>query len=83
MLEFEHSKQRALERYDFELSLEDYEFMCSVALKGMILHEDDNGGNPQKTICIRHKDIDFYAVWSDLRETITTFLPPEHFNKSI
>ena len=79
---YEHARQRAHERYNFDLSLSEYKAMCdgiATRFASVVIKSEDNGGNPQLVIALEWNGKKFYVVWSEIRSCITTFLPPEHF----
>ena len=75
---FNHTKQRLLERYDIDISIEDYNYLCK-KVKGkkdaklvMIEHQKD-GDQYTYDIHFRYREV-IRVVWNEEKQYITTAL---------
>lgn len=82
---FNHTKQRILERYNFELSRHDYDSMCEkIKSKKDIVYimMEKQKGDTQYTYDIQFKHRrDIRVVWSEKRQCITTVLKRRSFSE--
>ncbi len=79
---YQHTKQRAKERYNLQLSKSNYNQLCQQiknrSLVVQIKKEVQKRGT-QRVFKVRFRDCNLYAVYLDETETITTLLPPNDF----
>jgi len=75
---FNHTKKRLLERYDIDISMEDYNYLCK-KVKGkkdaklvMIEHQKD-GDQYTYDIYFRYREV-IRVVWNEEKQYITTAL---------
>lgn len=79
---YQHSKQRAKERYDLFLTKSNYENLCARIKSGQfvfVLKEEKQKRGTQLTCQLRFKEQNVYVVYLVETESITTFLPYESF----
>ena len=77
--EYKHCVQRAHERYGLELTEEAYAELCLLAQSGRVIQQEQQ----QKIVQVRSVLLDrtVYVTWDEIRECVTTLLPPEHFEE--
>lgn len=81
---YDHSKQRAKERYGITLTRKDYDHLCDrIRRKNQVreVSTEKNGEDVQTLFEIGYKGQILLAVYSGARDRITTFLPPIDFAK--
>ena len=79
---YQHSKQRAKERYDISLTKSNYEALCDRIKAGrfvFVLKKERQKRGTQLTCQLRFKEQNIYVVYLVETASITTFLPCESF----
>lgn len=76
---FEHTKQRAKERYGLDLDQKTYDKWCALAKKAKAINTEKDGKVIQTTHIILWNNLKVICVYENIRDCITTVLPPEQF----
>lgn len=79
---FNHFKDRLKERYDLDISREEYEKMCSDIKTFTPISTEKQKRDTQKIYftaleSAEHKQLLMKVVWSEKRQCLTTVLPKE------
>lgn len=76
---FGHTKQRAKERYNIDLDQRTYDKWCVLARKADVINTEKDGQKVQTTHVIVWNNEKIVCVYENIRDCITTVLPPEQF----
>lgn len=82
---FKHTKLRILQRYNFEIDQDIYDYLCHMVKYGIraeLISEEEQKGDVQKIYDLRH-DLapPIRVVWSEKRQCITTAIKRKHDGK--